>query len=355
MKIYYISSGLQGCYAVRCLHPLVANGWDGDQTSLSLDQISPENKSKAAQESDVVVFHRPDDPEKLKLARILKDVGKKIVYDNDDTFKDDGGFKFNEYLNEERLKTGLKRINEVLDAFITEADLVTCSTEFLKKEYEKLNKNVVVLPNCVDPFYFDEPLKNKGQKVRIGVTGSIAVTSDLEALKPIIEHYQHDPRVQLVLFSLPPKNHDKLIREMYADEYAFLDSVNLEWQPFVDMQNYYDTLNELRLDMMIIPRADTYFNRCKSNLKFLEASMFEIPVIAQGFEDGNSPYQGEEDSKYMKIAFSTDDWIKSIDELTVNKNLRETMGKRAHAYVKEKYDIEKNAYKWEEAYKSLYA
>ena len=42
------------------------------------------------------------------------------------------------------------------------ADLVTCTTEFLKKEYEKINKNVVVLPNCVDPFYWPRTiLKNE--------------------------------------------------------------------------------------------------------------------------------------------------------------------------------------------------
>ena len=64
-------------------------------------------------------------------------------------------------MDEERLKNGLKTINETIDLFIKEADLVTCSTEFLANEYRKLNPNVVVLPNCVDPFMFDEPLKMK--------------------------------------------------------------------------------------------------------------------------------------------------------------------------------------------------
>lgn len=355
MRVYYVNSGLQGCYMVRCLLPLSANGWDGDQTSIKLDTKQPESKSKAVQDADVVVFHRPDDPTKLQIAELLKGAGKKIVFDNDDTFKDDGGFKFNEYMDKERLERGLATINTTIDTFIRKADLVTCSTEFLKKEYEKLNPNVVVLPNCIDPFYFDEPLRNEGDKVRIGLVGSIAVTSDLEVAKPIIEHFQGRKDVTLVLFSLPPANHDKITRELYSEEYKFLESVDIEWQPFVNMEDYYDTLNSLKLDIAIIPRGDNYFNRCKSNLKFLEMSMFEIPVVAQGFSDGQSPYQQDpEDAAHMSIAYDTQDFINKIEELVKDKEKRREMGRKAKEYVENKYDIEKNAYKWEEAYLKLF-
>jgi hypothetical protein len=355
MKVYFISSGLQGCYFVRCLMPLMANGWDGDQTSIKLENRTPENKTRAAQDANVIVFHRPDDPQKLKLARILKGIGKKIVYDNDDTFKDDGGFRFNEFMNKERLESGLKRINETLDDFIREADLVTCSTQFLAEEYKKLNDNVKVLPNCIDPFYFDEPLRNETDEVRIGVTGSVAITSDMEVLEPIVRHFHDKPNVKIVLFSMPPNREDKMARELYADEYKFWESVNIEWQPFVDMDQYYDTLNNLKLDIMIIPRADTYFNRAKSNIKFLEASMLEIPVIAQGFADGLSPYQDPEDSKHMKIVVDNKDWIPTIQAMIDDKEGRRAMAQQAHEYVLGRYDINDNAHLWDEAYESLYA
>jgi len=352
MRVYYVSSGLQGCYTVRCLLPLMANGWDGDQTALSLDQRTPENKAKAADHADVIVFHRPDDPKKLELARLLKQAGKKIVFDNDDTFKDDGGFKMNEFMDEARMKVGVERVNKTIDQFIKEADLVTCSTDFLKEEYKELNPNVITLPNCVDPFYFDEPLKNESDVFRIGIVGSIAITSDMDGLKPIVEHFQGRKDVKLVLFSMPPKN-NKIIHELYAEEYRFWENVDVEWQTFVDMQDYYETLNGLRLDMMIIPRADNYFNRCKSNLKFLEASMFEIPVLAQSFPDGQSPYERDpEDAKNMILV--KDNWIQAIEDALKDKEGLKEMGKKAKQYVLEKYDIEKNADKWEKAYKTLY-
>jgi glycosyltransferase involved in cell wall biosynthesis len=337
---------------VRCLLPLVANGWDGDSTSLIKHTRTPENKSAAAQNADIVVFHRPDDPKKLELARLLKKQGKKIVMDNDDTFKDEGSVKLNTWFNEERVRRGLQHINATVDAFTIEADMVTVSTEVLAEEYRKLNKNVVVLKNCIDPFYFDEPLRNESDVVRIGITGSIGMSSDLDVLAPIIKHYEKDPRVKIVFFSLPANRVEGGIQaKAYENEYNFLDSVDVEWHPTVDAWTYYDKINSLKLDIMIIPRADNYFNRCKSNLKFLEASMFEIPVIAQGFDDGLSPYQVDpEDAEHMLIVKDNNNWITAIESLISNKEARRAMGKKARAYVEAKYDINKNAHQWEDAY-----
>lgn len=355
MRVYYVTSGNFGCYVVRCLLPLVANGWDGDHTSIKAFQQTPENKTKAAKASDIVVFHRPDDPKKLELARLLKKEGKIIVMDNDDTHKDMGGIILNEYFNKERVKKGLESINKILDAFAIEADLITCSTEYLAKEFRKLNSNVVVIPNYIDPFYFDEPLRNEGDKVRIGITGSIGMSNDLEALAPIFKHYEHDPRVQLVFFSLPKDPKDNpFIANAYKDEYAFLDSMNVEWHATVDMDKYYDKLNSLKLDIMVIPRTDSHFNRCKSNLKFLESSMFEIPCVAQGFTDGKSPYQvNPEDSKHMKVVINPEDWIPAIEELIENKELRREMGRKAREYVETHYAIDDHANEWTDAYGSL--
>jgi len=355
MRVYFVRCGnLNGCYNVRCLFPLQANGWDGDRTSFKLDGKTPEDKSKAATNADIVVFHRPDRPQLLELARILKKEGKKIVFDNDDTCKDTAGFKFNEYFDEKRLEAGLEKMNDSLDSFIKEADLITCTTDFLKREYEKINPNVVVLPNCIDPFYFPEPERNETDLVRIGVTGSVGVTSDLEPLKPIIDHYQNDPRVRLVIFSLPPHGQNDIYKELYVDEYAYWQSVNAEWHPFSEVDEYYDVLNELKLDMVIIPRYDSLFNRCKSNLKFLENSMLEIPTIAQSFPTKDSPYEvNPEDTKHLLLATDTASWIEQIEKLITDKDDRRKLGKDAYDYVLENYDINKKAHLWKEAYEKI--
>ena len=357
MRVYYVTSNLKGCYNVRCLFPLIANGYDGDVTSFVEDVTkTPEQQKDGVINADIVVFHRPEHPDKLKLIKYLKELGKKIVFDNDDTYKDNEQVKLNKYMNKERVDRGLKAINGVVDECIKEADLVTASTEFLAEEYRKLNPNVVVLPNCIDPFLFDEPLRNEGEKVRIGITGSVGITSDLDILEPIFRHYENDERVQLVFFSLHAKSDQtKLIQEIYVGEYEIFNSFkSLEWQPMVPAHEYYETLNNLKLDIMIIPRTDTYFNRCKSNLKFLEASMLEIPVVAQSFSTGDSPYQGVEDSKYLELAGNTEEFIEKIEKLIADKELRREMGRNAREYVEENYSIDNKAHLWEEAYKTIY-
>lgn len=353
MKVYYINSGLNGSYNVRCLFPLQANGWDGDRTTFLLKHMTPEDKAKASLASEIVVFHRPTSKYLIELARILKKQGKRIVMDNDDTLREDNGFKFNEYMDEKRVEKGIEKMTLALDQFAKEADLVTCTTELLKKEYEGVNPNVVVLPNCVDPFYWPKPKRNETDIIRIGITGSVGITNDIEALKPIIDHYQNDPRVRLVLLSIPEKGQNDIYKELYSQQYAYWSSVNIEWHPFAKVDEYYNVLNDLKLDMVIIPRTDTYFNRCKSNLKFLENSVLEIPTIGQSFSTGDSPYQGAEDSKYLLLAGSTEEFIAQIEKLIADKDLRLRVGKEAHDYVLANYNIADKAHLWQEAYATI--
>ncbi len=355
MRAYFISSGNWGCYIVRSLLPLVANGWDGDSVSIHPGARTPEDKARAAKAADIVVFHRPESANMLDLAHNLKKLGKKIVFDNDDTYKDHDAVKLNDYFDKERVARGMKTVNSLVDAFIIEADLVTTTTEFLAEEYRKLNSNVVVLPNCVDPFYFDEPLRNESDIVRIGVMGSVITSSDLDTLIPIVRHYEKDKRVRIVCFGLPPnRKQNPIVESIYRDEYKFMDSVDVEWHAAVNADVYYEKINSLKLDMMIIPREDNYFNRAKSNLKFLEASMFEIPVIAQGFADGLSPYQvNPEDSKHMVIVTNNDDWITQIERMILDKEGRREMGKAAREYVIANYNINDKGHLWEEAYATL--
>lgn len=327
--------------------PMQAAGWDGDMSSLREPHYNAEQMAHACINADVVVFHRPNDDRCLEIAQKLREQGKKIVMDSDDTYKDVDGHKFQYLLN---------RVDNYLDKFAEFADLVTCSTEFLAKEYRELNKNVVVLPNCVDPDMWPEPLRNEGEKVRIGIVGSTAYESDLEEFKPVLEALNKRSDVRLVLFGLPPKNEQtvKVIQPVHKKDYAFWESLNVEWQPLVKMKDYFETLNELRLDLMLIPRQDRYFNRCKSNLKFLEASMLEIPVIAQGFETGDSPYQQNiEDTKYMTVVTNPKNWMREIETLIEMKDIRKNMGKNAREYVIENYSIEKHINQWENAYEFL--
>jgi len=357
MKAYFISSKYDGCYYVRCLLPLFHNGWDGAKRMLTDEQASSEKMFEGAVKSDIVVFQRPDSEDKTKAIEILKKMGKKVVFDNDDTYKPDSGYpKLDQIENKEQIE----KINNELYKNIRQADLVTTTTEFLAEEYRAINPNVVILPNCVDPFDWEEPKRNKGKKVRIGLVGSVAYGDYKEIGKYLGELTKRDD-VTIVMFSLSnaklskdSKNpFIKAYREIYEESLQFVESHNIEWHSTVPMKDYSTKLNSLELDIMLIPRTENYFNKCKSNVKYLEAGMCEIPVIASSFSDGNSPYDKDLDGKNGILAKTEDDWRRETERLIADKDLRREIGKNAKQYVLDNYNIENKYHLWEEAYKTI--
>ena len=352
-KIFFCNTLMGGCHYVRALIPLREGGWDGDKTSLRTEKISNEVRAQAVLDADVVVFHRPNDDRALKVAEMLRKQGKKIVMDNDDTYKGFDKTKLG------KLADKFGEVEAGVDTFGKFADMITCSTEFLKQEYLKLNSNVVVLPNCVDSDDWpdeDEILRNEGEKLRIGLVGSVGLHTDVAGFTHVLDHLLKRQDVQLVVFALPadtPESKD--VHNYYLPELNFWKSYKVEWQPFVPIEDYVSTLNNLKLDMLLIPRSDDYFNRCKSNIKFLEASLLNIPCVAQGFHDKMSPYQADpEDAVHMRIVTDNSKWIEEIDSLLTNKELRVEQGKKAREYVLSKYQIKDNIWRWEQAYDSLF-
>lgn len=350
MKVYFISSKYDGCYYVRCLLPLFHNAWDGAKRFLTQPKASSEEMFKGAMNADIIVFQRPDTPDKTKAIELLKRAGKKIVFDNDDTYRPDSGFPKLEMLGN---KTMVEEINEELYKNVKQADLVTTTTDFLAQEYKPLNKNVVVLPNCIDPFDWSEPKRNKGDRVRIGLVGSVGY-DDYKTIEGYLNELGERDDVQLVMFSLSkPEYVNDRVKELYKDSYEFVEKLNIEWHSHVSMENYPDKLNSLELDIMLIPRRETYFNKCKSNVKYLEAGMLEIPVVAQSFSDGNSPYDKDLNGKNGILCSTEADWKREVDNLIADKKLRRAIGKAAKKYVLKNYNIENKAKLWKEAYKTI--
>lgn len=356
MKVYFIGNGPNhlGCYYVRCLIPAMANGWKGNYNHLTKSGMK-EIKMQVAEmlDSDVIVFHRANTNWHHRIGMTLREQGKKIVFDNDDTFKLDSDSAFAN-LDEKGFYENKEKLNNVTNNFVLNSDLITVSTNFLADEYSKINPNVVVLPNCINPEdYPEKPRKNETDKVRIGLVGSVAYHQDFQIIKELIRKLDKDKRVQLVLFGLWKDKHrsqNPLVEAVHYKEYAFWDSLqNLEHIGWCEMADYIDNLEQAKLDMMLIPRQDNYFNRCKSNIKYLEASMLEIPVIAQSMTDG--PYQELNGSNGL---LATDDWEEKVELLIQDKELRTAIGKNAKDYVLSKYDINKNKSLWTEAYKKIW-
>lgn len=353
MNILMVNSGYDGCSYVRIMLPAFHNGYLMDKTSRMSERKPMNTIMQEFNWADIVVFHRPEDESYHNLVNILKAKGKKIVIDNDDTFQIEDNHPLDVLNIDAPLQTNLKSRRDLIDDGIQSADLVTTSTEFLAKEYRKLNDNVVVLPNCVDRDDWAETPKRTNGKVRIGMIGSVAFDYDYSHIIKTLRKLSARKDVEVVMFGLGDREHRKnnpRVNKIFKEDYAFWDTMDIDHFPWCPNYEYQDRLDDAMLDFMIIPRKDNYFNRCKSNIKFLEASMLEVPVIAQSFEDG--PY--EEITPDMGVLIKDNNkWDVEIERLIRNKALRRKMGTKAKKYTLKNYNIADTAHLWAKAYEKL--
>lgn len=340
MKAYFMCGPYEGCNYTRCILPSGAGGWGCNRAWAKNRRVGLKKMVEDLANANVVVFQRPVRSVEFNAAKALKSVGKKIVLDIDDTYDAGGGAL---QPTSENFETK-RKINSVLKTFAGIADLVTVSSRVLAEEYGRFHKRVAVLPNCVDPGYWGKPSCNNKDEVRLGLVGSVVASGDFKKVKALLEKVAKWPGVKLVVFAFSSNT---------GNELNYWKKIGAIIQPLVPFSGYPATLNKLKLDIMLIPRKDTYFNRCRSNIKFLESSMLEIPVIAQGFSDSKSPYQNLQDRSFMKICNTNSDWENAVSELIKNKQLRRDMGKLAKTHVLKTYNIYNNIWLWQKAYESL--
>lgn len=352
MKIFFIQGDYNFCYYYRGYLPgvysnnlVVSEFMRGDMDVSGVDYYGK------AMSADIICFQRPSGKEALKLAKLLKEKGKYIIFDNDDTYS---GIPLARLGSEKRVEIA-KELSRNLNEFLTVAHGVTTSTKVLAEEYAKINPNVVVLKNCIDPLDEYTNKKNTTGKFRIGFIGSVTSNDDYIHIKDQIKML--DDRGDITLVIMGVKFKDGTTMPSMQEDHDFWASLkNVEWHPVCPVTDYMCKVASLALDLAIIPRKEHYFNQCKSNLKFLEMSLLKIPVLAQGFSDSTSPYQGV-DEEYMTLIVEnpllTTQWYDKIIEIKDDYKRFSNLACKAHDYVLRDYNIATYASEWQKQIEKL--
>lgn len=350
-KILFVPGEYPFCYYYRGYLPGVYSNQMVVSDFLKRNgEFSGERMLAQAMDADVLVFQRPSSRSAIDLATSLKKKGKKIIFENDDTYT---GIPLQRLGNGKQIAIA-KELSKNINDFLQIADGAIASTEILAKEYGKINPNVAVLKNCIDPL--DEfPCKpNTTGKFRIGLMGSVTSNDDYYHIKEDLKKL--DERGDITIVIMGVKFADGTIMPSMQEDYEFWSSLkNVEWHNVVHITEVMSYMASLALDLAIIPRKEHYFNQCKSNLKFLEMSLLRIPVIAQGFSDGSSPYQGR-DAPYMQIVMPGESWYKAISEMIPDEPIRWIIKDKtqlAHDYVLENYNIKTYSKEWVKTIKKL--
>lgn len=114
--------------------------------------------------------------------------------------------------------------------------------------------------------------------------------------------------------------------------------------------HYQFMMGSVGLDVGIAPLADKEFNRCKSNIKYLEYSAVGYPSILQNMH----PYKDDiVNGENALLAGTTKEWIDALEALYQNYALRVKLRMNALATVKALYDVRNVAKEWAEVYSGL--
>ena len=351
MKVLFLPGKYPFCYYYRGYLPgvysdnLVISDFVRFGTEIPHNEIVTK-----AQKADVIVFQRPNDDKTLEVVKVLKKMGKKVIFENDDTYLVDKGIILSRLENDKQRKIAVE-MSDMTNKILSICDGAIASTPILAEEYGTINKNVAVVKNCIDPLDEFPPKKNVTGKFRVGFIGSVTTNDDYIHIKDQIKKLDERGDVTVVVMGVIYKD-GSYISFMKDDYFFWSDLKNIEWHPYVGITEYMMTIANLALDVVIIPRKDNYFNRCKSNLKFLEMSLLKIPVIAQGFRDGDSPYQGI-DSEYMTIVVNDNEWYDKIIKVKDDYKHYTDLAIKAHDYVLANYNIKNYSVEWVNTIKKL--
>ena len=296
-----------------------------------------------------------------------------------------------------------EKINEKIVANLREADYVTTTTNLFANEIRKVNKNVIVLPNAIDP---NEPQFNQkseeSDKIRIGWLGGSSHLHDLKLLDGFVSKIgrEHNEKIQYVLCGFdtrgtvteinkqtgqqtqrPIKPEETVwmrYEEIFTDNYRNIDenykkflmefregqypsNIQLPYQRVWTKPVTSYAMNYSKFDISLAPIKNHIFNRMKSQLKVIEAGFYKKAIIASEvgpytidlkhclkdgmFVDGNAMLVQENRNH--------GDWSKFIKKLVTNPNLITDMGERLYETVKDTYDLRVVTKTRAEFYKSL--
>ena len=194
-------------------------------------------------------------------------------------------------------------------------DMVTVANEafqkflqrFIDDRLENAHTFVQYLPVLVSRYGYKEMLpltRNASDKLRVGFIKP--TEEDLLSLKEVLFKMRATlkKKIQFVCLGKPysSKEGDLLLKEIECEIH---DSVS-----FLD---YFEKLNNLQLDIVLLPAKEGLFNRHQNSKLFLELSVFGIPVVASIYHPTSKLIS---DGENGFVASEVPEWIDIVKSIT---------------------------------------
>ena len=270
---------------------------------------------------------------------------------------------------------------------------VITTTPIFAEEIKRLNKNVFVLPNAINPEE-KQYISNveKSDRIRIGWLGGSSHIKDLEILGGMVRKFKNAgllDKIQLVLCGYDLRGNITMIdkttgkqkqraikpkesvwytyEKIFTDDYSILSPEYKKFLHTFKEEEYENVHNEPYrrvwtkpitsyasnynlFDILIAPLKESNFNKVKSQLKVIEAGFHKKALIAQDY----GPYQidcvnaieygGKINPKGNCLLVDTHknhkQWYQYTKKLLDNPSLVEDLGEKLYEDIVPKYHID---------------
>lgn len=387
IKILVIPSDKGGCGFFRSLQPhLFLKENYGDLFDIDIIYQIPNyvQLDKFFIQYDIIHIHKVLD-KNCELIRLMKFCGCRVIVDIDDHYDLGNDHPMS-------VTARLENWKEPIIKHLRLADMVTTTTEIFKKELLKHNKNVVVIPNAINPKETQFiPKPTKSDRLRFGIICGSSHLEDIKLLNGMVSTLPKEilDKIQFVLCGfdtngtrtyrdtktgqitsrpIEPKEtcwyeYEKILTNNYSivsqDHKDFLNKF-IKGYEYPNINEAYrrcwtKNINEYathynNIDVLLVPLKENNFNKVKSQLKVIEAGFFNKAIIAQNFgpytidlvpmiEKGGSI---NENGNALLVDSNKNhkQWAKYIIKLVNDRDMLEKLQKNLHDTVKDKYNLD---------------
>lgn len=234
-----------------------------------------------------------------------------------------------------------KETQDKIRDMYNKSDFMLTTTEYLRDAFCRCygvdKSNVICIPNYLPRWWIDDKInipfnverfrRNK-KRLRIGIVSSLShynIDDIKQSAEGLAVYDIKDPHGQVVGYidekgrKISKEDGDKLplveddldmlidLITKTVDKYCwvffgykppklahFIGQGKIEYHPGVPITNYPSVLYRAQLNLIVAPCLDNEFNRCKSNIKYLEACALGVPLIASRISPTYTKYMPDQ-------------------------------------------------------------
>ncbi|HVO65646.1 MAG TPA: tetratricopeptide repeat protein [Syntrophales bacterium] len=301
-----------GDYIYRVEQPSIALGKTGKATVITVSIISPWFETLCLS-ADVLILHLLSEHDLLPLLEERKRKGRPTIYelsDNITSLHEGVGIRgwFADPVN---LALAFQ--------YMRMADAVQVTGSGLAKQFRFINPRIVIFENQMATL--GTVGRSASDRVNLGWAGSSGHKKDIETISDVIAQVMHAyPHLDFAFMG------DETIYRILS---VALPDGRITYTPPGTLDEYLAFLQ--KVDIGLAPLQDNHYNRCRSDIKFLEyASRGVVPVLSS-----LTPYKASvQDGETGFLYESPQELLSILSTLACDADLRNRISRTAYAYVK---------------------